>query len=696
MLFSDEAVLGATNAGQGLMVLGFALLLTHYFRLYRRPYLRFWSYAAVWFGCSSAVKLVINASHDWLTLPSFVVSGLETTSLALMYVALGLLAIGVFDITVNRIPERRARWRIYFGCLVIALFTSTELGPVGDPLTWQPFFKDASLYLISAITLGIIGGVILAQSTPTMGPRLIASAFLLQAIKNVFLVSLLLLDSTWLSSQLVWVITGIVNVVFLTSAMLGITIWLLEAERHRAVDAIQKAEYVNTHDALTGIENRDELMTKLPVFIDSCRGDGRELVLFMLGVDRFKAINDTMGLRGGDRVLVELSQRLQNLQTRPVSVARISGDVFVVIYDHVRGREDISNLGYDLQRIIQKPMLIDGKTMNITCSIGVSRFPQQGSRAEGLLSKANIALANAKLPESPSVVFYRDGMDDQYIKLVDMEPELRKALLRNEFVVHLQPIFDVRTQYLSGFEALLRWQHPIKGMLNPDSFLPFVEQLGLSSEVDDWVLRHCAKLISRWRAQGEKVLPIAVNLSARHFQQPELTDKLRRLFREYQLKAGDLELEITENVAMSDITTGMNVLNRLRDMGIRVAIDDFGTGYSSLAYLRKLPVDKIKIDRSFINELMASKEDSTIVRTLIELSHVLNKQIVAEGVETAEQFAMLSEMHCDSVQGFYFSPPVNEEKSRGILQKFWREFLHLSNAKGNDSGAAPGPNTLKA
>lgn len=691
MPFSDGAVLAATNAGQALMVLGFALLLSYYFRVYKRSYLRFWSYGAVWFGLSSA--LIVIAQSDWLALSSHVVATLETLSYFLTYLALGVLTIGVFDITVNSIPEKRVRWWIYGACLLIAVITSTQLVTWAEPSIWQPFFREASLYVISALTLGMIGSIILVLSTPTMGPRLIAFAFLIQALKNGFLVSLQLLDSVWLGTQFLWIVDGIINILFLTAAMLGITIWLLESERHKAIDALQKAEYMNRHDALTGIENREELMTKLPVFLDSCRGDGRELSVFMLGVDRFKAINDTLGLRGGDRVLVEISQRLQNLQQRPLSVARISGDVFVVLYDHMRTREAVSNLAQQVQMLLQQPMLIDSKSLNISCSIGVARFPHQGAHPEGLLSKANIALANAKLPENPSVMLYRDGMDEQYIKLVDMEPELRRALTHNQFVVHLQPIFDVRTQFLSGFEALLRWQHPTKGMLNPDNFLPFVEQLGLSAEVDDWVLKHCAKLISRWRAQGEKVLPIAVNLSAKHFQQPELIDKLRRLFREYTLQPGDLELEITENVAMSDVATGMNVLNRLRKMGVRVAIDDFGTGYSSLAYLRKLPVDKIKIDRSFINELLASEEDSTIVRTLIELSHVLNKQIVAEGVETAEQFALLVEMRCDSVQGFYFSPPVSEEKSRGLLRNFWRDFLLQNKEKGEDD---PLPSTLKA
>lgn len=683
MPFSDTAVIGASFAGQGLMVLGFALLLSHYYRVYRRAYLRFWSYAAIWFGLSSACQLIQHST--WIMMPDWANATFDTLSLTWMYLALSLLALGVFDITMNSMPNRRIRWRIYGVCLIVALISNGTIGPSHDPLVWQPFFRDAVLYLVSGITLGTVAAVIYKLSTPTMGPRLIAFAFFLQSAKNMLLVSLLLVDSTVLNSEMLWLFTGLLNVVFLTCAMLGITIWLLETERHKAIDALQKAEYMNRHDALTGIENRDELMSKMPIFIDSCRGDGRELALFMIGVDRFKAINDTLGLRGGDRVLVELSNRLKNLPEQPLAVARVSGDVFVVMYDHLHNREQAINMGNEIQRLIHKPLLIDNKHLNVKCSIGISRYPQQGVAAEGLLSKANIALANAKLPENSNIMMYREGMNDNYIRLVDMEPDLRRALLKNEFVVHLQPIYDVRTQYLSSFEALLRWQHPTKGLLNPDDFLPFVEQLGMSCDIDEWVLKHCAKLISRWRAQGEKVLPIAINLSARHFQQPELTDTLRRLYREYQLKAGDIELEITENVAMSDITTGLNVLNRLREMGIRVAIDDFGTGYSSLAYLRKLPVDKIKIDRSFINEIMASSEDSTIVRTLIELSHVLNKQIVAEGVETAEQFALLSEMHCDSVQGYYFSPPVNEEKSRGLLQDFWRKWISHNRDSGKEA-----------
>lgn len=676
MPFDENAVLGASYAGQGLMVLGFALLLSYYFRVYHRTYLRFWSFAAIWFGVSSALQLVAHSEWPFpQALQHLLTTTLITSSFAFMYLALALLALGVFDITMSSMPHRRVRWRIYASCAVIAMLSNGVIGPSYDAAIWQPFLRDIVLYFVSAASLGLMGGVILKLSTPTMGPRLIACGFFLQSGKNLVLVALLLLDSTLLYAPILWLITGLINVAFLTTVMLGITIWLLEAERHRAIDALQKAEHMNRHDSLTGIENRTELMSKVPVFIDTCRGDGRELSMFMVGVDRFKAINDTLGLRGGDRVLIELSQRLKSLPEQPLAVARISGDVFVVLYDHVQQREHVLQMGLDIQKALQKPLHIDNKTLSIQCSVGIARYPQHGQNAEGLLSKANIALANAKLPENTQVMLYRDGMNENYTRLVDMEPELRRALFKHEFVVHLQPIYDVRSQHLSGFEALLRWQHPSRGLLSPDNFLPFVEQLGMSCDIDDWVLRHCAKMISRWRAQGDKVVPIAINLSARHFQQPELTDKLRRLYREYQLQAGDIELEITENVAMSDITTGLNVLNRLRDMGIRVAIDDFGTGYSSLAYLRKLPVDKIKIDRSFISELLASSEDSTIVRTLIELSHVLNKQIVAEGVETAEQFALLTEMRCDNVQGFYFSPPVNEEHSRNLLREFWRKFV---------------------
>lgn len=462
----------------------------------------------------------------------------------------------------------------------------------------------------------------------------------------------------------------------LVLALLALTYtWqLLRKERRRSLRALQESEYMDAHDPLTGLANRNQLLRHLPLQIAHCRLRNRPLAIMLIGLDRFTPMNERLGLRAGDDILVEVSQRLQQLSPKPLVVARVSGDMFAVMFTHLRRRQLLLDLARRIQQEIQAPIQLSGRTVQVHCSIGLARYPQQGSSADNLLSKANVALAHAKLMGTASILSYQRGMEASDLHLLSLEPQLQQAIAADEFQVYLQPVYHTGTRRLVSFEALMRWQHPERGLLQPDHFLPQAEQLGLAVAIDHWMLRTCAAMIQRWRAAGVAVVPVAVNLSARQFQQSDLPRTMARLMHEFELQPGELELEITENTAMSDIQTGLNVLQQLRDMGIRVAIDDFGTGYSSLAYLRRLPIDKIKIDRSFVAEMQHSERDTTVVAKLIELSHALDKQIVAEGVETIAQFEALKSMGCDSVQGYLFSAPAEAEKSRGLLDHGWLSF----------------------
>ncbi|WP_198679783.1 putative bifunctional diguanylate cyclase/phosphodiesterase [Aliidiomarina minuta] len=674
MLSENAAIAGANYVAQTLLLVGFGLMMLHYFRVYKRPYLRYWSYAAFCYALSACFGL--------LRVSGFSTEGLvitfTTLHLSFLYLSLSLLIIGTADVVRDRAPSiwsRRLMYIFSFSLGGIALLPLLSSGILSELL---PFFRDTLTLLISGVVSLAVGILILSHAPASMGPRLIAVAFMLLGSKNIILVQFSLFSANLSLSPALWVIQGFFNILFIAMAAVGIIIWLLDSERHRSLMAVQKAEYLNTHDSLTGIENREELMSKMPVFIDSSRATGRHLTLFMIGINRFKAINDTLGIRGGDRALIEVSQRLQTLPVKPLAVARISGDVFVLLFDHLKRRSLIEDLGNVIQKWIQMPMHIDSKDVNLTSSIGVARYPQHGPHSESLLNKATIALANAKRSENPSMMFYLRGMDQNYIRLVDLEPELKTALSKDQFIIHVQPLYQSNIRQLCGFEALIRWQHPERGLLPPSEFLPFIEELGLASELDDWVLEHCARFIAEWRATGNEVLPVAVNLSARHFQQPELVEKLKSLFSRYKLKYSDIELEITENVAMTDVQAGLNVLQKLQEMGIKVSIDDFGTGYSSLAYLRRLPVSKIKIDRSFISELLRDGVDNSsnnsIVSALIHLSHNLKKGVVAEGVETEEQFSLLAAMDCDQVQGFHLSPPVSLTAALELLQQHWKSW----------------------
>lgn len=674
-MFENAALATLSYAAQVLMLLGLGILLGHYFRLYHRGYLRFWSYAALYLSlsvCFAMANLYLRDAQSGQATQG-VANALHSVSLfgqfALFYIALALLSFGVFDIMRSQPPPRSKRWLIYVTAVMVASL-SAIFSFYYPASPWLSVVTQTALLTLSGIVLLSIASIIIAYAHRSLGPRLIAAAFMIFGFKNIFLAMLSRVNSLWLSDA-VWAIHGTLNLVLLAIVAIGIVIWLLESERHRTFKALQQAEYLNTHDALTGIENREELVNKLPGMIEHCRLHHRHLTVFVIGLNRFKAVNDTLGIRGGDRVLIEVSQRLQKFRPAPLTVSRLSGDVFLVAFDHLKKRSLVEQLAHDLQARIQTDLVIEGRSINLSCAIGVARYPQHAAFAESLLSKANIALSQAKSHQNESIVFYQRGMDENYSQLIGIEPELKRAFVANEFVLHLQPLYAGNSNSLNGFEALIRWQHPERGLLPPSEFLPFIEELGLSIELDDWVLQKTAQILKAWRQQGLEPLPIAVNVCARHFQNPALISKLKALFHRYQLQPGDIELEITESIAMTDIQAGLNVLEQLREMQVRVSIDDFGTGYSSLAYLRRLPVDKIKIDRSFIRELLSDSKSSenTIVRTLIELSHGLRKRVVAEGVETQEQLSLLNIMRCDQVQGYLLSPPVNLKLAREILAK---------------------------
>jgi len=523
-------------------------------------------------------------------------------------------------------------------------------------------------FLVTGATLIVIGLIMWRKLGAGVGPKLVSAGFLSIGLKNF-----LVLGSMFsLSSNAVdWILSfqSLLTVILVAVIIVGIIIWLLESERNTAVRAIQRAEYLHTHDALTGVSNREQLVSKIPLFIEYCRGNNRHLTIMLIGVSRFKVVNENIGIRGGDQVLKEIARRLQNFAKQPLTVARISGDVFAIAFDHLKSRSLIEELASELQDTLSKPIDIGEKSLNIAAGIGVSRYPQHGSRSEVLLNKATIALTQAKQSHQPTVTIYQRGMDEMYSYLVDMEPVLRKAMRENEFTLYMQPQFDFDHQQLCGFEALIRWQHPERGLLTPAEFLPYIEQLGLSTELDDWVLDHAAAILTSWQEKFGCCWPVAVNLSAPQFQHFQLIEKMQRLLEDYSISPEWLELEITENVAMSDLHNGMSVIQRLREMGFGISIDDFGTGHSSLAYLRSLPINKIKIDRSFVSELQHNNNDVTILKAMIRLSHGLGKRVIAEGIETQEQQDILQKLGCDMMQGYFYSPPMRLQFAEQLIER---------------------------
>ncbi|MCK7459810.1 putative bifunctional diguanylate cyclase/phosphodiesterase [Idiomarina aminovorans] len=667
-LITSLAIETFAHAIQAVFLIGFALLLMYYHRYYRREYLQYWSFACFAFGPSELIRAFLAGSA--IIAPESALSwssGLQGISLTFHYLAISFVVLGATCAIFNSKPQQYWQYLAYGISLLAGIISYFWLDPAISSVGSTPS-SGFMRFLVTGATLIVIGLIMWRKLGAGVGPKLVSAGFLSIGLKNFLVLAAMFSLS---GSAVDWILSfqSLLTVIIVAVVIVGIIIWLLESERNTAVRAIQRAEYLHTHDALTGVSNREQLVSKIPLFIEYCRGNNRHLTIVLIGISRFKVINENIGIRGGDQVLKEIARRLQNFAKQPLTVARISGDVFAIAFDHLKSRSLIEELASQLQDTLSKPIDIGEKSLNIAAGIGVSRYPQHGSRSEVLLNKATIALTQAKQSHQPIVTIYQRGMDEMYSYLVDMEPVLRKAMRENEFTLYLQPQFDFDHQQLCGFEALIRWQHPERGLLTPAEFLPYIEQLGLSTELDDWVLDHAAAILTSWQEKFGCCWPVAVNLSAPQFQHFQLIEKMKRLLQDYNISPEWLELEITENVAMSDLHNGMSVIQRLREMGFGISIDDFGTGHSSLAYLRSLPINKIKIDRSFVSELQQNDNDVTILKAMIRLSHGLGKRVIAEGIETQEQQDILQKLGCDMMQGYFYSPPMRLQFAEQLIER---------------------------
>jgi len=413
-----------------------------------------------------------------------------------------------------------------------------------------------------------------------------------------------------------------------------------------------------THDDLTGLPNRSLLMDRIEQAIANAHRYGHSAAVLLVDLDHFKYINDSLGHAAGDQVVQEVAKRLSSCAREGDTVARMGGDEFVLVLNHVEDEQDVARV---LERIVDsnsEPMLIEGRKLHVTSSLGVSLFPKDGDNAENLLRYADTAMYHAKVQGRDGYWFYTADMNIRMMERLTLEDNLRHAIENREFVLHYQPQVDIRTGQIVGAEALVRWQSPTLGMIPPGKFIPLAEETGLIIPIGDWVLKSACEQLKRWQVAGLTGIRVAVNISALQFRQKLFTDRVRTLLDESQLDAANLELEITESMLMHDVEDAIAILRGLKAMDLHLSLDDFGTGYSSLSYLKRFPIDVLKLDQSFVRDILVDSDDATIAKTVITLGHNLNLKVVAEGVETAEQCSFLEKHDCDLVQGYYFSRPL--------------------------------------
>ncbi len=436
-------------------------------------------------------------------------------------------------------------------------------------------------------------------------------------------------------------------------------------EKKRAEEHIQ---YLAYYDPLTSLPNRVLLEDRIQVAIAAAKRENHKIAIAFLDLDHFKTINDSLGHQYGDKILSEVAKRLKRNVREYDTVARLGGDEFIIVFPRLHEAEEVAAITRKLLEELALPYFSDNIELRLTVSIGVSVFPDDGDDFSRLIMNADAAMYHAKASGRNNMQFFIGEMNRRAAELLSMENHLRRAIEREEFVLHYQPQIDLRTDRIVGFEALVRWLDPDRGMIPPNQFIPIAEERGLIGPIGDWVLREACRQNRAWQDAGLPKLPVAVNISAQQFRAKDLIEKIKRVLHETGLEPQYLELEVTESTVMEDAESLIATLEELQQIGVLLAIDDFGTGYSSLSYLKRFPIDKIKIDRSFIRDIPDDKDDYSIVRAIISLSQNLNLKVIAEGVETIEQLTALRESCCDQYQGFYFSKPVATEAIEKLLR----------------------------
>jgi diguanylate cyclase (GGDEF)-like protein len=430
-----------------------------------------------------------------------------------------------------------------------------------------------------------------------------------------------------------------------------------------------RIDYLAHHDALTGLVNRYNLENRLDQALLSAHRDNLRVAVMFIDMDRFKTINDSLGHYVGDQLLIEVGRRLHDCVRESDIVARLGGDEFIVVLTRITDEMDAAPLADKILRSLGQPYVFDGKEMHTSPSIGIAVYPSDGEDGPTLMKNADTAMYHAKDHGRNNVQYFTSAMNAAASERLGLENDLHQALRSGQMYLHYQPQVHAHDGRCFGVEALARWRHPLLGDVSPLKFIPIAEESGLIEALGNWVLEEACRQLGAWRAEGIGDLRMAVNLSAQQLRSPGLVQAVDALLKRHGLKGSDLELEITESVAMENPERAIGQLQGLRDLGIQLAIDDFGTGYSSLAYLKRLPIQVLKLDRTFVRDIETDPSDAEISAATLALAHNLDLKVTAEGVESEAQRDYLLRHQCDFMQGFLFSKPLPAEEALKYIRE---------------------------
>jgi diguanylate cyclase (GGDEF)-like protein/PAS domain S-box-containing protein len=471
---------------------------------------------------------------------------------------------------------------------------------------------------------------------------------------------------TWPDGHETWVLTTKVPLKDRAGRIIGTT-----GISHDITDRKQaelRANYLAMHDHLTGLPNRLLLVDRMTQAIASAKRHGGKIAILKLNLDRYKSIINSLGYHMGDHLLEEVTARLKTCTRADDTVAILGGDEFVLVISGITGTDDVECVAQKVIDAIAEPVQADGRELYVKANIGITRFPDNGENPETLLQLADVALTDSKKDGGGKFCFFSPTLTEATRRQQKLEYDLLHAFSRDQFIVHYQPIIESDSGRITGMEALLRWKHPSEGLIPPDQFIPQLEERGMIVEVGGWVMRTACRQVSEWEQLGLPSIRMAVNISSRQFYQSDIVETVKSILDETGLHPNQLELELTESKVLDESDATILIMRNLKRIGIGLSLDDFGTGWSSLSYLRRFPLDRVKIDRSFVRDITSQANAQAMVKSILGMARNLGFECIAEGVETAQQRDFLKSQHCHEMQGFFFSRPVSAIDATALIR----------------------------